>query len=235
MLIIIKGVSSKICAGKNSGNECVFPFNYEGTFYNSCIFSGTKGNKKAWCATEKTSAELGEYKSYMKRPYEEWDWDYCNNNCKKSVLARCNENNYPDFSDVLECCTKERPCDIGEGHCANHDECKAGLECGAQSCNKAIFPYFDQRSGVTMSCCIQITTTTNKWIVGFAGSLLLLLLLLSFILYRLLFYKRKTTSYKRTLMSKIIESENSHALLPDQLDPSKDLNRQISTIQINLE
>ena len=40
-----------------------------------------------------------------------------------------------------DCCTKEKPCPIGEGDCDHHHDCMPGLKCGLDNC-KSFDPAF---------------------------------------------------------------------------------------------
>ena len=95
----------------------------------------------------------------------EGDCDY-NIDCVGNLV--CGDNNchddlgFPSWGDCCEeptqtasgcdyyngsysCCTKQNPCNIGEGNCSNNDDCKGNLVCGDSNCDHALgFPgYFD--------------------------------------------------------------------------------------------
>ena len=123
-------------------------------------------------------------------------------------------------------CGPDRLCNDQEGHCKSDDDCNKGLECGHENCNKSKFP--SKPDGESMNCCTTKLDTSHQLTIGFIIALLVLVFLLSFILYRLVIYKRQSSS-------KILELRNSLVLSQNELDPLKDIKGQISSIQINLK
>ena len=47
------------------------------------------------------------------------------------------------------CCTNSDPCEIGEGDCDDYYDCKGGLYCGTNNCNRDVYPQFTEQD----DCC----------------------------------------------------------------------------------
>ena len=55
------------------------------------------------------------------------------------------------------CCTREFPCDEGEGDCnsvGDHEDCKDGLECGSDNCRT--MNGYDSSIPSALDCCRKI-------------------------------------------------------------------------------
>ena len=57
------------CCTTNSGENCVFPFTYDGITYDKCIEDCEENDDEGWCATEVDSNGIAKV------------WDRCRHNC----------------------------------------------------------------------------------------------------------------------------------------------------------
>ena len=48
-------------------------------------------------------------------------------------------------SEVKFCCTKDNPCNVGEGHCRADRGCNGKLVCGRKNCDKSRFSWKETR------------------------------------------------------------------------------------------
>ena len=60
---------------------------------------------------------------------------------KPSFLDNFNCNGTGDSVMVEFCCTKENPCSEGDGDCDVDEDCKDGLICGTNNCDKSKFNF----------------------------------------------------------------------------------------------
>ena len=58
-----------------------------------------------------------------------------------SSVKKCTGNHVRWYKD---CCNEENPCGEGEGHCANNDECIAGMRCGNKNCDISTLTFTQQ-------------------------------------------------------------------------------------------
>ena len=126
--------SYKACAGYDSGSSrchglsgeaCQFPFKYQGRTFTNCT-THDSANGAAWCATRVQGSD------------------------RKAVVGRLEDCSAPcdhgaspyevcPRSPVVKglskgCCTRERPCGLGEGDCDRDSDCRGGLKCGYGNC-----------------------------------------------------------------------------------------------------
>ena len=56
--------------------------------------------------------------------------------CVEGLLCDITEGKCGRCIGQYGCCTKENPCDVGEGDCHNDEDCQHGLKCGDDNCRK---------------------------------------------------------------------------------------------------
>ena len=203
--------------------NCVFPFTYEGKIHHTCSYHGNflgRIKRKAWC-----SFNLSVTTNLTKETEKESvNWYYCSSNCITEPIRRCNNVTYPTYEEMNGCCSKKTPCDLGEGYCHNNDHCKGGLICGQENCNKFTFP--SGTFGYPKNCCeLGKNDGYKNQLIGLS---ILFIFLLTVMGFSFIARNRKKLKKKKKI-------DITSPLMSNQLNPSRDLKSQVSTISMNLK
>ena len=59
----------------------------------------------------------------------------------KSISSKQNKCNGGSKPEINDCCTKNSPCDIGQGDCDDDHDCKGNLICGKDNCDTSKFKW----------------------------------------------------------------------------------------------